>query len=129
MEERITTCGVAEESGLFLVAKRMKGGPLSEKWEFVGGKNRWGESVEETLEREWKEELNLSVEVGEYLTKTEFTNECTHYTLICHRVKVKGGEIKLSVHQEIRWVDKKGLLELEYGDSDSAIKDWIVKNL
>ena len=55
MEERITTSGVAEKKGEFLVAKRLPGGPLSEKWEFVGGKNRWGESVPDTLKREWME--------------------------------------------------------------------------
>ena len=61
MEERLTTAGVAYRNGEFLVARREKGGPLSEKWEFVGGKNRWGETIEESLEREWKEELDLVV--------------------------------------------------------------------
>lgn len=129
MEERVTTCGIAEKDGYFLVAKRLKGGPLSEKWEFVGGKNRWGESVEDTLKREWKEELNLDVEVGEYLTKTEFVNEGTHYTLLCHKIRSFHGDIRLSVHQEVRWVDKKELALLEYGESDGKIKDWIIENL
>ena len=129
MEERITTSGVAENKGLFLVAKRLPGGPLSEKWEFVGGKNRWGECVEETLRREWMEELNLSVDVKEHLLDTEFIYNNTHFTLVCHRVEITGGDIKLSVHQDYKWVDKKGLCELEFGDSDSTIKDWIISNL
>ena len=129
MEERITTSGVAENGGLFLVAKRLSGGPLSEKWEFVGGKNRWGESVEDTLRREWMEELNLSVDVKEQLLDTEFIYNDTHFTLKCHKVEITGGDIKLSVHQDYKWVDKKGLSELEFGESDSAIKDWIICNM
>ena len=93
MEERITTSGVAENRGLFLVAKRLPGGPLSEKWEFVGGKNRWGESVEDTLQREWLEELNLRVDVKEHLLDTEFIYNDTHFTLKCHRVEVLDGEV------------------------------------
>ena len=129
MEERITTSGVAENRGLFLAAKRLPGGPLSEKWEFVGGKNRWGESVEDTLQREWLEELNLRVDVKEHLLDTEFIYNDTHFTLKCHRVEVLDGEIKLSVHQEYRWVDKSELSTLDFGESDSVIKDWVIDNL
>ena len=129
MEERITTSGVAENRGLFLVAKRLPGGPLSEKWEFVGGKNRWGESVEDTLQREWLEELNLRVDVKEHLLDTEFIYNDTHFTLKCHRVEVLDGEIKLSVHQEYRWVDKSELSTLHFGESDGVIKDWVIDNL
>ena len=129
MEERITTSGVAENRGLFLVAKRLPGGPLSEKWEFVGGKNRWGESVEDTLQREWLEELNLRVDVKEHLLDTEFIYNDTHFTLKCHRVEVLNGEIKLSVHQEYRWVDKSELSTLDFGESDGVIKDWVIDNL
>ena len=129
MEERITTSGVAENGGLFLVAKRLSGGPLSEKWEFVGGKNRWGESVEDTLQREWLEELNLRVDVKEHLLDTEFIYNDTHFTLKCHRVEVLDGEIKLSVHQEYRWVDTSELSTLDFGESDGVIKDWVIDNL
>lgn len=129
MEERLTTSGVAVKDGLFLVAKRLPGGVLSEKWEFVGGKNRWGESVEDTLMREWKEELNLSVEVKEHLLDTEFTNNNTHFILHCHRVEIIEGEIKLSVHQTCKWVTKDELKVLAFGESDSTIRDWVIINL
>ena len=48
MEERVTTAGIALNCGHVLIAKREKGGALSGKWEFPGGKNRYGESEEET---------------------------------------------------------------------------------
>ena len=98
------------------------------KWEFVGGKNRWGESVEETLVREWKEELALSVEVGEYLTETDFSNGGVHYTLKCHRVRILEGEVRLSVHSQVMWADRKELEALDFGPSDGVLRDWILKN-
>ena len=57
MHERVTTAGIALKDGKVLVAHRVKGGSLSEKWEFPGGKQRWGESDEMTLKREYMEEL------------------------------------------------------------------------
>ncbi len=129
MEERLTTAGVAEEDGRFLVGRRLPGGPLSGKWEFVGGKNRYGETIPDTLKREWMEELEAEVEVGEFLLTTEFENKGVHYTLHAHRVKVLSSSLKLHFHQEVRWVDKKELLELSFGDSDSVIRDYVVSNL
>lgn len=129
MEERITTSGVASKDGLFLVAKRLPGGPLSEKWEFVGGKNRWGESIEDTLKREWMEELNLKIEVKEHLLNTTFVYNNTHFTLHCHRVEIVEGEIKPSVYQDYKWVNKSELASLDFGESDGVIRDWILNNL
>ena len=94
---------------------------------FVGGKNRWGESVPDTLKREWMEELNLEVEVKEHLLDTEFTYKETHFTLVCHKVEIIGGDIKLSVHQDYKWVDKEGLKLLDFGKSDGVIRDWIIE--
>ena len=128
MTERLTTAGVAVDGDKILVARRLPGGPLSLKWEFVGGKNRYGESIGDTLVREWMEELSLSVEVGEYLTETAFDNAGVHYTLKCHRVTIRGGEIKLSVHSEVMWAGRKELERLDFGPSDGVLRDWIVEN-
>ena len=129
MEERLTTAGVAYRNGEFLVARREKGGPLSEKWEFVGGKNRWGETIEESLEREWKEELDLDISPREYLCETEFINGGVHYTLKCHRVEIIGGNIRLKVHEDVKWVREEELAKLDFGPSDSRIRDWILSHV
>ena len=81
MNERITTAGVAVKDGKVLVAHRVKGGALSGKWEFPGGKQRWGESDEDTLKREYKEELSVDIRMGERLTSFDFINNDTVYHL------------------------------------------------
>lgn len=127
MIERNTTAGVLEKDGLFLVGERKEGGPLSLKWEFIGGKNRYGESLGETLEREWMEELGLRIKTGPFLLNTEFTNGETHYTLHCFRVFLveEPGEISSTIHKSLRWVDKTELSLLDFGPSDSVIRDYI----
>lgn len=128
METRDTTAGVLVKDNLYLVAKRKKGGPLSGKWEFIGGKNRWGEKIEETLEREWMEEVGLKIRVGKYLTSTTFDNNNIHYTLHAFLVHALSDvtELTLSVHDDVRWVTKEELMSLPFGPSDSVIRDFVL---
>ena len=129
MDERDTTAGVAIKDGKVLVAKRAKGGPLSEMWEFPGGKNRYGESIEDTFKREWLEELGIDIEVGPFLLQVDFSNKNTQYHLKCHLVEPVGDSFSLLFHQDLKWVGKSELEMLEFGPSDKKIRDYIISNL
>lgn len=127
--ERDTTAGVLRNGkGLYLVAQRKEGGPLSKKWEFIGGKNRYGETLEETLKREWKEEVSLEVEVGPFLLDTEFDNNGIHYTLHCFLVYLlsEPEDFNLTVHDDVRWVTRDELELIDFGPSDSVIRNYII---
>lgn len=131
MERRNTTAGVLVKDNLYLVAKRKKGGPLSGKWEFIGGKNKWGETIEETLVREWMEEVGLDIRVGEYLTSTTFVNNSVHYTLHAYLVYPISdtSNLALSVHECLKWVTKEDLSSLSFGPSDTVIRDFLLKKV
>lgn len=129
MEERNTTAGVAIKDGKVLVARRAKGGPLSDMWEFPGGKNRYGETIEETLKREWAEELGIEIAVGAFLLQVDFTNKDTRYHLMCHLVEPLSDSFSLLFHQELKWVDKSELSTLQFGPSDQKIRDFIALKL
>ncbi len=128
MSERDTTAGVLVSDGRYLVAQRKKGGPLSLKWEFIGGKRRYGESLEETLKREWMEEVSLEIEVGDFLVSTTFTNKGVHYTLYCFLVSLKGDSSSpsLNVHERVKWVSREEMKALDFGESDSVIRDYLL---
>ena len=128
MTERITTAGIAIRNGKILVGKRVKGGSLSEKWEFPGGKNRWGESVFDTLKREYDEELGVEVNVGDEIFHYDFVNNDTQYHLKACLVEVLSDDFRLIVHTEMKWVDQAELMSLPMGGSDDAIRDFLVKN-
>lgn len=128
MDERITTAGVAIVDNRVFVARRKEGGPLSLKWEFPGGKNRYSESVEDTLKREWQEELELDIDVGPLLTEVEFENNGTLYHLKCHCVYPKSFDFILHEHTETMFATKEELLSLSFGPSDHEIAEYILRS-
>lgn len=126
MTERITTAGIAIRNGRVLVGKRVEGGSLSGKWEFPGGKNRWGETLEDTLKREYDEELGVEVEVGKEIFQYDFVNKDTQYHLKACLVDVLSDDFRLLVHTETKWVDAEELITLSMGGSDNEIRSFIL---
>lgn len=129
MIERNTTAGVLIKDGKVFVAKREKGGALSEMWEFPGGKNRYGETLEETLKREYSEELGIDIDVKNEICQTDFINKDTHYTLHAFLIDADLKDFSLSVHTETKFVATSELAELSMGPSDSTIRDYIIASL
>ncbi|MFA7168118.1 MAG: NUDIX domain-containing protein [Sphaerochaetaceae bacterium] len=122
MQERITTAGVLEREGTYLVGRRIKGGSIGRLWEFPGGKNRWGETEADTLMREWDEELNLHIAVGSFLMSYDFTNKETRYHLKAYRVFCTDlSKMELRVHTEVHFFDVKLLRTLPFAPSDQKI--------
>ena len=74
---------VIEQSGLILICQRRRGDKFELKWEFPGGKVQPGETPEQALLRELKEELQVSAKIGPELHRTR------------HRYAEMGGEIEL----------------------------------
>ncbi len=129
MEERITTAGIAIKDGKVLIAHRIPGGSLSGKWEFPGGKNRYGESVADTLIREWDEELGVGIEVGEEVLAFDFTNNGKLYHLKCCLVHPLSDTFSLSVHTGTAYVPKEELLGYDFGPSDRKIAEYITSEI
>lgn len=129
MEERITTAGIALRNGKVLIAHRVEGGALSGKWEFPGGKTRYGETVSDTLRREWTEELGVEIETGEEILSFDFTNKDRLYHLKCAMVNPLSDHFSLSVHTEIRYVTKEELLSYDFGPSDRKIAEYVASEI
>ena len=121
--DRITTAGICIKNNKILIGKRIEKGSIGNSWEFPGGKNRWGESVEETLKREYMEELGVEIEVKELLATHEFTNKGVNYHLKAHKVilKEENPTFKLLVHTEFRWVSFDEIDSFDFAPSDAAI--------
>ena len=127
MEERITTAGVFISNGRVLVAKRSKGGSIAGKYEFPGGKNRWGESIADTLRREYMEELGVSIEVGDEILSFDFTNKDTLYHQKVCLIDIKDQSFTLNFHTEARMVGKAELETLDFAETDRKIASFIVE--
>ena len=115
------TAGVLGRDGKFLIAKRKKDDVLGGLWEFPGGKIEEGETAEECLARELKEELDITVEVGELITSNKHKYPHGYFELIAYRVKYISGEIVLNDHDDFKWVTIDEMDNFEFPPADIPI--------
>lgn len=121
LKSRLSLCGIVEEAGRFLVARRNPGGSQGGKWEFPGGKQELGETAEKALAREFAEELAVPVSIGRLLFVGGFQNQSKSYRLEAWETTLLGREFRLTEHQELRWVPRDQLLALDLSDSDRQV--------
>ena len=94
---------------------------ISDKWEFPGGKVEVGESREEALVREIREELSVDIEVSEFLMTVEHTYPDFHLTMHVFRCVLIQGEITLNVHVALKWLSIDELDQLEWAAADVPV--------
>ena len=107
--------------GLFLSAKRSEGKHLAGHWEFPGGKIEPGETPEQCLMRELKEEFTIESEIGEFVAESIFDYGDKRIRLLAYKVKHLSGEFQLIDHDEIRWLPIEGLDSLKWAPADLPI--------
>jgi len=104
-----------------LIAKRKKGKILEGFWEFPGGKVEEGESPEDGLIRELNEEMNIDIEIMEYVGQSVHHYERGSINLIAFKAKILSGDIKLVDHDEYIWIDAIKLKEYKLAPADIPI--------
>ena len=97
--------GVIWREGRVLITRRPKGSHLEGLWEFPGGKLKEGETLEGCLEREIKEELDLTVKAGQALLTVDHDYGSKVISLHIFHCTCVEGEPRALEGQEVRWVD------------------------
>lgn len=98
-------------------------------WEFPGGKIDIGETSEEALIREIKEELDTEVEVLELLDTVEYDYPNFHLSMDCFICKIKTGDLVLKEHEAATWLTKDNLYSVEWLPADQELIEKIEKYL
>lgn len=98
------TAGIIIDNNKILIAQRGANEKLAGKWEFPGGKIEVGETPQQCLKREIMEELEVDIEVGDYLGESIYTYPNGEIKLIAYFATAVDGDIKLSVHDKIEWI-------------------------
>lgn len=109
---------IINEEGKILCALRSSQMSLPGLWEFPGGKIEQGETPEETLVREIREELECEIEVGEFIVDDVYEYPSVAVRLITYFAKVTGGVPIPKEHERLEWVDRGELLKLEWAPAD-----------
>lgn len=100
-------------------------GEFKDGWKFPGGKIDAGETPEEALVREIKEELDTEVEVKELLDTVEYDYPKFHLSMDCFICKIKAGELVLKEHEASKWLTKETLDSVEWLPADQGLIEKI----
>ena len=102
----------------FLACRKRPGKPLEGHWEFPGGKIEPGESPEQALAREIREELNLIAEVGQKVTTTTYEYDFATIELTTFFCTLVDGDLRLTDHDSTKWVTSTEAAHLTWAPAD-----------
>ena len=109
------------ENNKFMICQRPAHKARGLLWEFVGGKVESGETKEQALIREYREELNVVLSVGEMFMDVihEYSDLTVHLTLF--NAKISEGEPQKLEHNDIQWITPSEITNYEFCPADEEI--------
>lgn len=100
-------------------------GDLKGGWEFPGGKIEEGETPQEAIVREIKEELDTTIRVGDLIDTIEYDYPNFHLSMDCFWCEVKSGQLKLLEAEAAKWLTKDELDSVNWLPADITLIDKI----
>ncbi len=96
-------------------------GEFKDGWEFPGGKMEPGETPQQALVREIREELDTEIEVGELMETIEYDYPKFHLTMHCFLCTIRSGDLVLKEHEAARWLTKEELDDVDWLPADIKV--------
>ncbi|MCD7743717.1 MAG: (deoxy)nucleoside triphosphate pyrophosphohydrolase [Lachnospiraceae bacterium] len=100
-------------------------GEFKDGWEFPGGKVEPGETAQEALVREIREELDTVISVRERIARVEYDYPAFHLSMDCFWAEVVSGDLVLKEHEAARWLSKEELYSVEWLPADLELIERI----
>ena len=100
-------------------------GDYKDGWEIPGGKLEPGETPEQCIVREIKEELATDVKAEKILGVVDYDYPNFHLTMHCILCTIVSGDLKLLEHEAAKWVSKETLRSVDWLPADKLILDKI----
>lgn len=119
---------IEDEAGKVLIALRPENVMLGGLWEFPGGKQKEGEIISATVERELREELEIHVKAYQEFMILKHTYSHFSITLHAYNCKLLSGTPKPKVSQEIRWVEKFNLEQYPFPKANKVLTEKLINS-
>ena len=124
----VGTAIITDNQGRILIGQRPEGKDLAGLWEFPGGKQEQGETIEQCIIREIREELDVECCVGDFLLSVTKSYAHGEFKLMVYRAKIVDPQnLKPLVHQDLKWVAPNELSLFQFPPADVDIIDFLQK--
>lgn len=125
--ERDVSAALIWQKGRFMICQRPKHKARGGLWEFVGGKVEAGETGEEALIRECKEELDITVKVKDAFMRVKHIYPDITINLTLYNAFIYDGTPKLLEHNDLKWIRPQEIDEYVFCPADETILAEIKK--
>ena len=121
MKQEVQVVAAVIRAGGKVFATQRGYGPHKDGWEFPGGKVEPGETPEQALVREIREELDTVITVGEQIDRVAWEEGDRRYTLLCYLCQVQSGSLTLREHESARWLGKDEAGQVDWLPADRQV--------
>lgn len=120
---RVVAAVIRDEDKIFATARGY--GEFKGWWEFPGGKIEEGETPQQALVREIKEELDTDIKVGTIIDTIEYDYPTFHLSMDCFWASIINGNLILKEAADARWLTKETLDSVQWLPADITIIEKI----
>lgn len=111
---------IIKKEGRYFATQRGYG-EFKDGWEFPGGKIEQGESPEEALQREIREELDTQISVGRLFTTVDYDYPEFHLHMLCYVCRVVSGKLRLLEAEDAKWLTREELNSVNWLPADRDV--------
>jgi 8-oxo-dGTP diphosphatase len=124
---KLVAAAVIISEGKVLLARRKRGDSHEGYWEFPGGVVKRGETIQECLERELREELAVTATAGEMIAESEFHSSRSAFKLVALHARIDRGGFTLAAHDRVEWVRPADLAGYRLAPADVPIAEVLLE--
>lgn len=120
-KKKISVVAAVIMDGKKIFATQRGYGEWKDWWEFPGGKIEQGETLEQALQREIREELAAEIAIVDKLITVEYDYPSFHLTMHCFRCGIVSGNLTLLEHEAARWLTVSELRSVKWLPADLEV--------